>query len=200
MIESGRMRARRRSVSPRREAPAGRGFWAEALAIVLMAIAILLLLSLASYRADDPIPWPIGHWSGEPVRNVAGIVGAFFAELLRQLLGHAAWAAPPLLLLFGWRIFWGRRARTFGQIAGYALLILSAAASLDLLLEAGETPGSLRAGGWIGLAAGRLLARLLNRWGGLVVALVALASAFLVPAGQASELAVAQEPVAPSGT
>jgi len=35
---------------------------------------------------------------------------------------------------------------------------------------------------------------------GLVVALMALASAFLVPAGQASELAVAQEPVAPSGT
>jgi hypothetical protein len=33
---------------------------------------------------------------------------------------------------------------------------------------------------------------------GLVVALLALASAFLVPAGQASELAVAQEPVAPS--
>jgi EmrB/QacA subfamily drug resistance transporter len=35
---------------------------------------------------------------------------------------------------------------------------------------------------------------------GLVVALVALASAFLVPAGQARELAVAQEPVAPSGS
>jgi predicted MFS family arabinose efflux permease len=35
---------------------------------------------------------------------------------------------------------------------------------------------------------------------GLVVALVALASAFLVPAGQASELAVSQEPVAPTGT
>jgi hypothetical protein len=35
---------------------------------------------------------------------------------------------------------------------------------------------------------------------GLVVALAALASAFLVPAGQARELAVAQEPVTPSGS
>jgi MFS family permease len=35
---------------------------------------------------------------------------------------------------------------------------------------------------------------------GLVVALAALASAFLVPAGQASDLAVAQEPAAPSGS
>jgi EmrB/QacA subfamily drug resistance transporter len=34
---------------------------------------------------------------------------------------------------------------------------------------------------------------------GLVVAVVALASAFLVPAGQAQELAAAQEPAAPSG-
>ena len=35
---------------------------------------------------------------------------------------------------------------------------------------------------------------------GLVVAVVALASAFLVPAGQARDLAVAQEPAAPSGS
>jgi len=35
---------------------------------------------------------------------------------------------------------------------------------------------------------------------GLVVAVAALASAFLVPAGQARELAVAQEPVSPSGS
>jgi len=35
---------------------------------------------------------------------------------------------------------------------------------------------------------------------GLVVAVAALASAFLVPAGQARDLAVAQEPAAPSGS
>jgi hypothetical protein len=35
---------------------------------------------------------------------------------------------------------------------------------------------------------------------GLVVALAALASAFLVPPGQASELAIVQEPVSPSGS
>jgi len=34
---------------------------------------------------------------------------------------------------------------------------------------------------------------------GLVVAVAALASAFLVPAGQAHELAAAQEPATPSG-
>ncbi|HXH27857.1 MAG TPA: DNA translocase FtsK 4TM domain-containing protein, partial [Candidatus Polarisedimenticolia bacterium] len=135
------MRARRRSVSPRRSPPATRGFWSEALAIVVMAFAVLLVLSLASYRADDPVPWPLGRWSGEPVRNVAGIVGAFLAELLHQLLGHAAWTAPILLLLAGWRSFWGRRERTLAHVAGYALMLGSAAACLHLLMDAG-TPGT----------------------------------------------------------
>src|SRR6266478_4182202 len=166
------MRPRSRNVSPRREVAVERGFWSETLAIVIMAVAVLLILSLASYRADDPVPWPLGNWSREPVRNVAGVVGAFLAELLRQLLGHASWAAPPLLLLFGWRIFWGRRERRLAHLAGYSLLILSSASCLHLIFDAG-TPGgpSLRAGGWIGSTLGQTLAGLLNRWGGLVVAL-----------------------------
>jgi len=173
------MRARRRTVSPRREAPAVRGFWAEALAIVVMAFAILLVLCLASYRAEDPTPW-FGHWSGEPVRNVAGIVGAFLAELLHQLFGYGAWASPPLLLIFGWRIFWGRRERALSHCAGYLLLALSIAASLHLMLDVGAPPGALHSGGLVGYAFGHFLARLLNRWGGLVVALALVGTSLLL--------------------
>src|SRR5207245_2672089 len=95
MVQSEAMRARRRNVAARREPPAARGFWAEALAVVILAFALVLVLSLASYRPDDPVPWPLGHWSGEPVQNAAGIIGAFLAELMRQLLGQAAWALEP---------------------------------------------------------------------------------------------------------
>ncbi len=174
------MNARRRTVSPRRDPPAERGFWAEALAIVVMAFAVLLVLSLASYRPDDPVPWPLGHWAGEPVNNVAGIAGAFLAELLRQILGHASWAAPPLLILLGWRMFWGRRGRRLSHLAGYALLILSAAACLHLMLDAGSPAASTRAGGWVGSVAGRLLQRLLNRWGGLVAGFALLGTSLLL--------------------
>jgi len=145
-----------------------------------MAFAVLLVLSLASYRPDDPVPWPLGHWAGEPVDNVAGIVGAFLAELLRQILGHASWAAPPLLILLGWRMFWGRRGRRLSHLAGYALLILSAAACLHLMLDAGATDASTRAGGWLGSVAGRLLQRLLNRWGGLVAGFALLGTSLLL--------------------
>ncbi|MFQ5877144.1 MAG: DNA translocase FtsK 4TM domain-containing protein [Acidobacteriota bacterium] len=174
------MRERRRKVSPRRETPAKRSLWAEALAVVTMSLAVLLVLSLSSYRREDPVPWPLGSWSGEPVGNFAGVLGALLAELLHQLLGHAAWAVPPVLLLVGWRIFWGRRGRRLPHLAGYGLLVASAAACLHLLLE-GRGPGRIPGtGGWIGAAFGSQLARFLNRWGGLVVAASLLAAGLLL--------------------
>ncbi|MEK7283251.1 MAG: DNA translocase FtsK 4TM domain-containing protein [Acidobacteriota bacterium] len=174
------MRARRRTVSPRRESPAARGFFSEAMAIVLMAAAVLLVLSLASYHADDPVPWPLGHWTSEPVRNVAGITGALCAELLLQLFGYACWAVPLLLLLLGWEIFWRRSGRALSRTFGCALLVLSAAAALHLVLDEGAGPGVRRAGGWFGYSFAHLLARPLNRWGALVAALACLAASLLV--------------------
>ena len=149
------------------------------MAIILMAFAILLVLSLATYRPDDRVPW-LGHWSGEPVHNFAGIVGAFLAETMRQLLGHAGWATPPLLLLVGWRIFWGQRERRLAHLSGYALLVTSAAACLNLIAGGGGGPAARHAGGLLGLAAGSLLAGLLNRWGGLVAALALLGASGLL--------------------
>jgi S-DNA-T family DNA segregation ATPase FtsK/SpoIIIE len=174
------MRSQGRSVSPRRELAASGGFWGEALAIVVMAFAVLMVLSLASYDPDDPVPWPLGDWAGEPVRNVAGIVGALLAELLWQLFGYAAWVAPPLLILVGWQVFWRPGGRAFARLAGYSLLILSAGACLHLLLDAASPWPEPRAGGWIGQAGGRILARLFNRWGGVVVAAALLASGVLL--------------------
>src|SRR6266568_4585700 len=174
------MRARRRTVSPRRESPAARGFWSEAMAIVLMAVAVLLVLSLGSYRADDPVPWPLGQWTNEPVRNVVGVTGALCAEMLLQLLGHAAWAVPPLLLLLGWEVFWRRSGRALSRSLGSMLLVLSAAACLHLVLDGEPGPDTRSAGGWFGSAFAHLLEHPLNRWGALVVAAALLATSLLV--------------------
>ncbi|MBI1951956.1 MAG: DNA translocase FtsK 4TM domain-containing protein, partial [Acidobacteria bacterium] len=150
------------------------------MAIVLMAVAILLVLSLASYHADDPVPWPLGSWTSEPVRNIAGIAGALCAELLLQLFGYAGWAVPLLLLLLGWEVFWRRNGRALSRAFGCALLVLSSAASLHLMLDGGAGPGARGAGGWFGTAFAHLLARPLNRWGALVAALACLAASLLV--------------------
>src|SRR5882672_9054370 len=185
MVRSRLMRARRRSPSPRRDSPATRSIWGEALAIVVMAVAVLLVLSLVSHQASDPVPWPLGHGSDQPVGNVAGAVGAFLSELLYQILGYAAWAAPLLLLLAGWRIFWGRGERFLSHAAGSAVIVAAAAACLDLVSGSGDAPPTERAGGWIGATVGRMLSRPFNRWGGLVVA-VALVGTGLLLVGRAS--------------
>ncbi|MGH9796976.1 MAG: DNA translocase FtsK 4TM domain-containing protein, partial [Candidatus Polarisedimenticolia bacterium] len=163
------MRARRRTVSPRRDTPKAYGFLTEATAIVVMAFALLLVLSLASYDDSDPVPWPFGRWEGEPVGNWAGIVGAFLAEFLRQLLGHAAWLVPPLLLFLGFEVFWRRGGRGLSRFAGSILFVLSVAGCLHLLFDAGRGAAPVvQAGGWFGHGFGGALAGLLNRWGGLV--------------------------------
>jgi DNA segregation ATPase FtsK/SpoIIIE, S-DNA-T family len=168
------MAARRRRTSPRREPTASRSIFAEGVAIVVMAFAVLLGLSLVSHSNTDPVTWPLGRWHGEPVANWAGIVGSVLSESLFQTFGWAAWTAPLLMLLVGWRTFWRRASGSLIGAAGSILVLVSLTACLDLTLgEHGPIPAH-RAGGWIGYLAGRTLARPLNRWGGLVVA-VALA-------------------------
>src|SRR5262245_66480875 len=93
------MRARRRTVSPRREPVAARGFWAEAMAVILMTVALLMVVSLASYHADDPVEWRLGHWSNEPVRTIVGIAGELCAGLPVPFFGYGAWAVRPLVLV-----------------------------------------------------------------------------------------------------
>ncbi len=188
MVQSKAMRARRRNPSPRRDTPPTRNLFGEALALVFIAVAALLVLSLASHQATDPVPWPVGHWSGEPVGNVAGIVGSLVSDLLYQLLGYAAWSAPFVLLALGWRLFWRRGERALSHLAGCALLVVASAACLDLIIESGErgqATGILRAGGLIGSAFAHFLSRGLNRWGSLVVALALVGSGLLL-VGRAS--------------
>src|SRR5437867_3320991 len=49
------MAARRRRTSPRREPTASRSILAEGVAIVVMAFAVLLVLSLVSHSNTDPV-------------------------------------------------------------------------------------------------------------------------------------------------
>jgi S-DNA-T family DNA segregation ATPase FtsK/SpoIIIE len=173
------MRARRKTVSPQREA-AARGFWTEVLAVLVVASSVLFVLSLASYRATDPVPWPFGSGGPGPVRNIVGPTGALIAELLWQMLGWSAWVAPILVAFLGWEILWKRSGRVVARVGGTILLALAAAGSLYLLFDAGQPQAAPRAGGWFGQIFGRLVARPLNRWGALVVCLSLLGLSLMV--------------------
>jgi S-DNA-T family DNA segregation ATPase FtsK/SpoIIIE len=176
--------AKRRRNTPRRDAPARRGLVSEGAAVLVMASALLLVLSLVSHHNSDPVPL-FGRWNGEAVDNVAGIVGAFLSEALFQTFGWAAWTTPILMFLVGWRLFFRKPSRLLAGGLGSALILVSLTAALDLAFGDRGPQSAHGAGGWVGHLAGRALASPFNRWGGLIVA-VALAVSGVVVVGRAS--------------
>jgi S-DNA-T family DNA segregation ATPase FtsK/SpoIIIE len=76
---------------------------------------LLVLLALASHHAADPGYTTSG--SGEPVRNLVGLWGAWLSDVMLFLFGHSAWwwlaltlSAWLTLLAANWR--GGSAART----------------------------------------------------------------------------------------
>ena len=81
---------------------------AELLGLVAFALALLLLVALATFDPRDPAPFFKAGAEGS-ARNFIGPFGAFVAELLiPQLFGVAALLLPLVLGLLGWKLFWCR--------------------------------------------------------------------------------------------
>jgi S-DNA-T family DNA segregation ATPase FtsK/SpoIIIE len=77
----------------------------EGALLILSALAIFLLVSLASYHLADP------GWSnsGEVViiHNAGGLVGAWLADVLLYLLGYLAYLFPIMVGYSGWLVYRG---------------------------------------------------------------------------------------------
>src|SRR5438105_9078638 len=67
----------------------------EIIGMVVLVGAALLLLALASYTPTDPSFNTVGHYvTGRPAHNWTGMVGAYFADAMLQLIGVAAFFLP----------------------------------------------------------------------------------------------------------
>ena len=79
----------------------------EIIGMVVLVGAALLLLALASYTPTDPSFNTVGHYvTGRPAHNWTGMVGAYFADAMLQLIGVAAFFLPLVLGRLG--ICWMR--------------------------------------------------------------------------------------------
>ena len=75
--------------------------------MVVLVVATLLLLALASYTPTDPSFDTVGRYAtGRPAHNWTGMVGAYVADGLLQLIGVAAFFLPLVLGRLG--ICWMR--------------------------------------------------------------------------------------------
>jgi S-DNA-T family DNA segregation ATPase FtsK/SpoIIIE len=151
---------------------------AEFLGLVSFGLALLILISLATYRPTDPAPFFKAGASG-PARNFIGPIGAFVAELLiPQLFGMAAMLLPLVLGITGWKLFWCRPIDApYTKVTGLVLLLLSLTAFLALAFGTVQVEGeSVRAGG----AAGALLSEMLKASFGRTGAFILVATSLFV--------------------
>ena len=68
----------------------------EFVGVALFAAALIWLIALATYAANDPV-WFFSTGLQATPANFAGKVGAFLAELSFQIVGYAAYVIPVLL-------------------------------------------------------------------------------------------------------
>jgi S-DNA-T family DNA segregation ATPase FtsK/SpoIIIE len=96
----------------------------EVLAVVLIAAAILLVLSIFTYDPRDPSFNSVGP-QREP-QNLIGVVGAFISDVFLQWFGLASLLIPVLLVLIAVRAFSTRNAGFPARKAVGATLLLVA--------------------------------------------------------------------------
>ncbi|MEO6587722.1 MAG: DNA translocase FtsK 4TM domain-containing protein [Pyrinomonadaceae bacterium] len=78
-------------------------------ALFILAIAVLLFLSLATYSQTD---WNLFNNSSQYTKhNWIGIVGSSVADLLFQVIGLTSYFTPVLLALIAWRIYQSKSLR-----------------------------------------------------------------------------------------
>jgi len=155
---------------------------AEFLGLVSFGLALMLLISLATYNPRDPAPFFKAGASG-PARNFIGPIGAFLAELLvPQLFGMAALLLPLVLGVTGWKLFWCKPIDApYTKACGVTALLLSLCAFFALSFGALTVEGeSLRAGGAVGALLASVLTTSFNRTGAYIVVATALFVALIL--------------------
>ncbi len=148
----------------------GKGLREGAL-ILCSALAIYLLLALASYHPSDP-GW---SFSGEArgIANLGGVVGAWIADVLLNLCGYLSYLFPLMIGYSGWLFFRQQvgsitnpgRAHLFSRAGGF-ILTLGAGAGLASLHFAARGPLPNDTGGILGNTVGNGLIQVFSMLGG----------------------------------
>ncbi len=149
----------------------------EGALFVFSAVALYLLVSLASYHATDPGWSHSGAVNG--LENAGGVVGAWFADVFLYLFGYLAYLFPVMVAYSGWLLFKGRKEGAATSLAEFSLrgagfvLTLAAGGALATLHFGAPTELPLNAGGILGEVVGNRLMELFS-FVGATLLLVAL--------------------------
>ena len=148
---------------------ASRSIASEVVAVILIAIAIILLLSLATYSAKDASWNSIGP--DHAPSNLIGRLGAHLSDVLLQLFGLASFTLPLILIAIGLRaIFVGGPGLPVRKAAGSLLLLIALSGLLSVLPEMSlGLLANSRNGGAVGYLVEGMLAHMMNAAGAAIV-------------------------------
>jgi S-DNA-T family DNA segregation ATPase FtsK/SpoIIIE len=155
---------------------------AELVGLVAFALALMLLIALATFDPRDPAPFFRAGAEG-PARNFIGPFGAFLAEMLvPQLFGLASLLLPIALGLLGWKLFWCRPIEApYTKAVGNLFLLVSLAGLLALAVGTVSYEGEpVRAGGAVGEVMAGVLVGSFSRTGAYIVSATALFAALIL--------------------
>ena len=84
----------------------GRGL-REAALFILLALSLFLLTALVTHNIQDP-GWSYTGPSSN-IHNLAGVVGAWFSDVLYFLFGYLSFLFPVMIAYSGWLVVRGRK-------------------------------------------------------------------------------------------
>jgi len=159
----------------------GSGRFSELVGFLLLILGLLVLCSLVSYFPRDPSFDTSGNAAGA-IHNWIGLVGAYGADGLNQLLGWVAYLIPVALFFLGIRLIRTKpleapRTKVFGLV----LLIASLGVLLQLFPYTPRIHGVIQGSGLVGYLVAIGLVHIFNPLGASIVAgALFLSSLFLV--------------------
>ncbi len=142
----------------------------EILAVLLLAVAVLLLISLVTFDFDDLKLFT--SRPNLPMRNFAGLFGAYIGSALFFIMGLSSYVVPALIFTWALARFWGiKPQKVYFKITGTGFLILASSALFSII--AGAEPAlRFRLGGVVGLVFSDFLIKYLGFFGAILVILV----------------------------
>jgi len=149
--------------------PTSRPIGAEVLAVVLIALAALLLLSLATHNPKD-LSWN-STGPAHPPSNLIGRFGAYVSDFFIQMFGLASFSIPLLMAAIALRtLLGGDPVLPARKVAGSALLLAALSGFLALFPEIGiSLLKSSHNGGVAGYLIEGGLAHIMNTAGAAIV-------------------------------
>jgi S-DNA-T family DNA segregation ATPase FtsK/SpoIIIE len=140
----------------------------EVAGFVFLSFGITALLSLVSYRAQDP-SWNTAS-EARPL-NLVGYPGAYFSDLLFQTFGIGAFLLPPIVFVLAWK--WVRSEAVEAawiKVGGNLMLVASLCGGVSLVGSSWTMfGGAVRVGGIAGVVVAGWLLRAFNLTGALIL-------------------------------